>query len=130
MKRVAALPENGRTRPAREAELARPAGLEPATPGLKEQWRVSEPAFIAATCGATHANYPRDLFRFSSCQRRMPYAHVRAHCEQRTVSQLVRIPLRNVLRNIIQSGHEHLVRSEPAALAEKKNVTVLLLVKK
>jgi len=46
--------------------IARPAGVEPATPGLEEQWRVSEPAFIAATCDATHATYPRDLsgFRF------------------------------------------------------------------
>jgi hypothetical protein len=40
-------------------ELARPAGLEPATPGLEEQWRDSEAPFFSGGCGATHASYPR-----------------------------------------------------------------------
>ena len=39
---------------------ARPAGLEPATPGLEEQWRNSEAPVFSATWGATHASYPRE----------------------------------------------------------------------
>ena len=42
--------------------LARPAGLEPATPGLEEQCHVSEAAFVSATSGATHAGDPRGSF--------------------------------------------------------------------
>ena len=42
--------------------MARPAGLEPATLGLEEQWPYSEAAVVfPAICGATHATYPRDL---------------------------------------------------------------------
>jgi hypothetical protein len=39
------------------SRMARPAGIEPATPGLEEQWHTSEVALVPATCGAT----PRDL---------------------------------------------------------------------
>jgi hypothetical protein len=54
-------------------EMARPAGLEPATPGLEEQWCYSEAAFLPATCGSTHPNYPRGIIRlldFSASHRR------------------------------------------------------------
>ena len=33
--------------------------------GLEDQWRHSEAAFVPATCGATHASYPREVVRFA-----------------------------------------------------------------
>ena len=39
----------------------RPPRLERGTPGLDEQWRMSEAALFSGGCGATHATYPRDL---------------------------------------------------------------------
>ena len=47
--------------------LAGPAGLEPATPGLEEQWRISEAALVPAICGATHATYRRA--RIADCSQ-------------------------------------------------------------
>src|SRR5437667_5152653 len=46
--------------------MARPAGLEPAPPGLEEQWSYSEAAFFGATCGTTHASDRRET---GSCAR-------------------------------------------------------------
>jgi hypothetical protein len=38
--------------------MARPAGLESATPDLEELWHHSEAAFVPASDGGTHATYP------------------------------------------------------------------------
>jgi len=39
--------------------MVRPPRLERGTPGLEEQWRMSEAALSSGGYGATHANYPR-----------------------------------------------------------------------
>ena len=39
--------------------VVRPAGLEPAAPGLEGQWRVAERLFSQRVAAATHASYPR-----------------------------------------------------------------------